>query len=193
MAERFDTGLAAPASTLVLTLVLALALALAGTPAALANERVGGRATPAADASVSPNSQDSASEEALEARMLAIAGELRCLVCQNQTIADSHADLAIDLRRQLRELIAEGRTDDDIRHYMTERYGDFVLYRPPFETRTAVLWLGPGVLLLAGIVSLGGLIARRARLDDDRFESPPSWDAAPQTCASLAGESGDSA
>ena len=81
-------------------------------------------------------------------RLLAIAEKLRCLVCQNQTIAESNADLAIDLRRQVREQIAEGRTDDEIISYMTDRYGDFVLYKPPFKASTVILWVGPIALLV---------------------------------------------
>src|SRR3954451_18071081 len=87
--------------------------------------------------------EPAAADPALEARMLAIAAELRCLVCQNQTIADSHADLAADLRRQVRELLQQGTSDAEIRDYMTARYGDFVLYRHPLKTTTAALWLGP--------------------------------------------------
>ena len=85
-----------------------------------------------------------------EARVKALAEELRCLVCQNQTIADSNAPLALDLRNQIRGQIAEGRSDDQIRGYMVDRYGDFVLYRPPFKATTALLWLGPPLLILAG-------------------------------------------
>ena len=87
-----------------------------------------------------------------EARMKALAEELRCLVCQNQTIADSNAPLAQDLRGQIRGQIAQGRSDDQIRAYMVERYGDFVLYRPPFKATTALLWLGPLVLIGVGAV-----------------------------------------
>ncbi len=75
--------------------------------------------------------------------MLRISAELRCLVCQNQTIADSHADLAVDLRRQVREMLQRGESDAQIIDYMTARYGDFVLYRPPLKTTTAALWFGP--------------------------------------------------
>ena len=88
-----------------------------------------------------------AADPALEARMVRIASELRCLVCQNQTIADSHADLAVDLRRQVRELLKQGRSDREIVDYMTARYGDFVLYRPPFKPTTVLLWLGPALML----------------------------------------------
>ncbi len=111
-----------------------------------------------------------AKDPAIEARMMALAAELRCLVCQNQTIADSHADLAQDLRQQIREQLAQGKSEREIRDYMTDRYGDFVLYRPPFKASTALLWLGP-VLLMVG--ALGGLVVvlrRRQRLGDDAFD-----------------------
>jgi cytochrome c-type biogenesis protein CcmH len=77
------------------------------------------------------------------ARAVKLADKLRCLVCQNQTIADSNAELANDLRGQIREQIAAGRTDDEILAYMVQRYGDFVLYQPPFKTTTVLLWTGP--------------------------------------------------
>jgi cytochrome c-type biogenesis protein CcmH len=111
----------------------------------------------------------------LEARMLKIATELRCLVCQNQTIADSHADLAIDLRQQVREMLQKGMTDQQIASYMTDRYGDFVLYRPPFKSTTALLWVGPGVLLVGGLVVLVWMLRRRSRMPADRFDAdePP--------------------
>ena len=86
----------------------------------------------------------------VEERLKTLAEELRCLVCQNQTIADSNAPLALDLRNQIRSQIAEGRSDTQIRAYMVERYGDFVLYRPPFRTTTAMLWIGPFALLALG-------------------------------------------
>ena len=106
----------------------------------------------------------------LEARMLRIASELRCLVCQNQTIADSHADLAQDLRRQVREMLARGDSDAQIIDYMTARYGDFVLYRPPLKATTAVLWFGPGLLLVGGLVTLVLVLRRRNRMSADRFD-----------------------
>jgi cytochrome c-type biogenesis protein CcmH len=79
---------------------------------------------------------------------------LRCLVCQNQTIADSNAELAVDLRRQIREQIAQGRNDAQIIDYMVQRYGDFVLYRPPLKATTLFLWFGPPVLLAGGFIFL---------------------------------------
>ncbi len=106
----------------------------------------------------------------VEARMMDIAAELRCLVCQNQTIADSHADLALDLRQQIREMLAKGMTEAEIRRYMTDRYGDFVLYNPPFKASTALLWLGPGLLLGVAIGTLVLVLRRRQRMADDAFD-----------------------
>ena len=111
-----------------------------------------------------------AADPALEARMLSITAELRCLVCQNQTIADSHADLAIDLRQQVREMLQKGQTDQQILDYMTARYGDFVLYRPPFKNTTVLLWVGPGVMLVAGLVMLVLILRRRNRMPADQFD-----------------------
>jgi len=101
-------------------------------------------------------------DPATEERLKALAEELRCLVCQNQTIADSHAPLALDLRNQIRTQIAEGRSDEQIRGYMVERYGDFVLYRPPLKATTVLLWVGPFALLGFGIAAFY-VIARRRR------------------------------
>lgn len=86
-----------------------------------------------------------------DARYTALIAELRCLVCQNQSIAESNAPLAEDLRLQVRTQIAAGRSDAEIADFLTERYGDFVLYRPPLKPRTWLLWLGPFVLLLAAL------------------------------------------
>jgi cytochrome c-type biogenesis protein CcmH len=97
----------------------------------------------------------------IESRLKVISEELRCLVCQNQTIADSHAPLAVDLRQQIRGMIGAGRTDQEIRDYMVQRYGDFVLYRPPFNAATALLWAGPGLLIVAGFAALAIMIRRR--------------------------------
>ena len=114
-----------------------------------------------------------AADPVLEARVLAIAAELRCLVCQNQTIADSHADLAVDLRRQVREMLQQGKSQRDILDFMTARYGDFVLYRPPLKSSTALLWLGPFALLLGGLATLWWVLHRRARLGADQFDADP--------------------
>jgi cytochrome c-type biogenesis protein CcmH/NrfF len=102
-----------------------------------------------------------AQDPATEKRVNALAQELRCLVCQNQTIADSNAPLAIDLRNQIREQAAAGKTDRDIIDFMVARYGDFVLYRPPFKATTLLLWLGPFIFLIGGLFFLIRLLRRR--------------------------------
>jgi len=112
----------------------------------------------------------------LEARMMRISSELRCLVCQNQTIADSHAGLAVDLRQQVREMLQKGQSEQEIIAYMTARYGDFVLYRPPFKATTALLWIGPGVMVVAGLTILVIVLRRRSRMPQDQFD-PESPDA----------------
>lgn len=109
----------------------------------------------------------------LEARVLKLAAEFRCLVCQNQTIADSNADLAVDLRNQVRTMLVRGETPQQITDYMTARYGDFVLYRPPVRSTTALLWYGPAALLVIGVLVLLVIIRRRNRLPADRFEPDP--------------------
>ncbi len=109
-------------------------------------------------------------EDALEARIVAIAAELRCLVCQNQTIADSNAELAKDLRRQIREMLVAGKTDREILDFMTQRYGDFVLYRPPLNPATALLWAGPALLAVGGAAALLWSLRRRSRLAADAFD-----------------------
>ncbi len=109
-------------------------------------------------------------EDALEARIVAISAELRCLVCQNQTIADSSADLAKDLRRQIREMLLAGKTEREILAFMTQRYGDFVLYRPPLNPATALLWAGPALLVAGGAAALLWSLRRRSRLAADAFD-----------------------
>lgn len=96
-------------------------------------------------------------------RMRALSEELRCLVCQNQSIAESQAPLAQDLREELERLIREGKTDTEIRNWMVARYGDFVLYRPPLRPRTWALWFGPPVLVLLGLLLIWALIRRQRR------------------------------
>jgi len=99
----------------------------------------------------------------LEKRTAALADELRCLVCQNQTLADSNAPLAIDLRNQIREQLAKGASEGEVREFMVARYGDFVLYKPPLKLSTVALWAGPFVFLALGLfVLLRRLAARRA-------------------------------
>ena len=92
-----------------------------------------------------------AADPELEKRFMAISEELRCLVCQNQTIADSNADLAVDLKNQVREMLLQGKSNKEVTDYMVERYGDFVMYRPPVKNTTWLLWFGPFLLLIGGI------------------------------------------
>jgi cytochrome c-type biogenesis protein CcmH len=103
----------------------------------------------------------SAPDPALEKRVMAISEELRCLVCQNQSLADSHADLAIDLKNQVREKLKQGMSERQIVDYMVDRYGDFVLYRPPLKATTFLLWFGPFALLVAGLAALFVRLSRR--------------------------------
>lgn len=109
----------------------------------------------------------------LEARVAALGAELRCLVCQNQTLADSQSALAEDLRAQIRSQLAAGATEDQVRQYMTARYGDFVLYRPPFKATTALLWAGPGLLLATGLGVLVTVLRRRQRMAAELFDPSP--------------------
>jgi cytochrome c-type biogenesis protein CcmH len=125
------------------TLLLAALLALA--PLAHAGE-----AAPAVD------------DPVLEKRVLKLSEELRCLVCQNQTIADSHAELAVDLKNQIREKLKAGMSETEVKQYMVQRYGDFVLYRPPVKTTTWFLWFGPFALLLIGVAALFVKLRKRA-------------------------------
>ena len=125
-------------------------------------------------ASAQAPAPEASADPAVEKRMRELGEELRCLVCQNQTIADSSAPLAVDLRNQLRTQIAQGRSDSQIRDYMVERYGDFVLYRPPMRARTALLWAGPFLLIAIGAGIFFFMIRRRpaaapgAPLSDER-------------------------
>ena len=102
-----------------------------------------------------------ADDPVTEQRLITISEEMRCLVCQNESLAGSRSDLANDLRREIRILINEGKTDEQIRNFMVERYGDFVLYRPPVKPITWLLWIGPFVILLAGIIGLMVYLRRR--------------------------------
>jgi len=108
----------------------------------------------------------------LQHRYESINRELRCLVCQNQTIADSNATLAQDLRREVREMIAAGKTDAEIREFMIERYGDFVLYRPRMTAQNFLLWAAPALLLLIAAVVVVRIVRRRAQEADIEPEGP---------------------
>jgi cytochrome c-type biogenesis protein CcmH len=104
-----------------------------------------------------------ADDPVVEQRLIVIAEEMRCLVCQNESLAASRADLAIDLRKELREQIRQGRSDAEIRDFMVSRYGDFVLYRPRVKPVTWLLWAGPFVLMIAGVAVLMTYLRRRNR------------------------------
>lgn len=108
-----------------------------------------------------------AADPRLEEQVQRVAAELRCLVCQNQTIADSHAELAQDLRAQVRTMLASGKSEAEVREFMVARYGDFILYRPPFKATTLLLWVGPFGLLLGGIWGLRRIAVNRRRVVGD--------------------------
>ena len=108
--------------------------------------------------------QPSAADPVLEERVMKLSRELRCLVCQNETLADSRADLAEDLRNQIREQMKAGKSDKEIITFLTDRYGKFVLYRPPVDPTTYLLWFGPFVLLLAGLLLLFRYVKQRSGL-----------------------------
>lgn len=103
----------------------------------------------------------------LEQRYKSLTQELRCLVCQNQNIADSHAELAQDLRGKVYEMLDQGSTDEQIVQYMTDRYGDFVLYRPPMKLKTALLWLSPVLALLVGFFIFWRLVKSKSKTPND--------------------------
>ena len=112
-----------------------------------------------------------AQDPALEKKVITLSNELRCLVCQNQTIADSNAELAVDLRNQVRKQLSEGKSDREILDYMVQRYGEFVLYRPPLSYKTILLWAGPFLLLLIAMFILVQQIRlRHKRLASEEFD-----------------------
>lgn len=122
-----------------------------------------------AGAAYAIDSQPAFPDPTLQARYVKLIHELRCLVCQNETIADSNADLAAELRRTVHQMIAKGQTDQQILSFLKARYGDFVLYRPPLEPKTWLLWGAPGILLVIGAVVFVRIVRRRALqpMDED--------------------------
>ena len=108
-----------------------------------------------------------ANASTLDERVNQLASELRCLVCQNQTVADSHAPLAVQLKQEVRRQLAAGASADEVRDFMVQRYGDFVLYRPPVKAGTLALWVGPAVILLSGLVGLALVLRKRRLLADE--------------------------
>ncbi len=120
-----------------------------------------------------------ADDATLDKRVMDLSAELRCLVCQNQTLADSNADLAVDLRRQIRDQLGSGKSERDVLDFMVQRYGDFVLYRPPLKASTVLLWAGPFLLLLLGVV----LLVRKVR--STNRQDPPLSEAQRTRAAAL--------
>lgn len=121
---------------------------------------------------VAKEAQPSAPDPVLEARVMKLSKELRCLVCQNETLADSQADLAQDLRSKIREQMRAGKSDKEIISYLTDRYGKFILYNPPVDPTTYFLWFGPFLLLLGGLFVLFRYLKKRRQLISDQPLSP---------------------
>jgi len=130
-------------------LLLALALMLSGAPAFA---QVATDATPLRF-----------SDTTEEKRFHTLVSELRCVMCQNQSLADSNAQIAVDLRREVLELMRQGKSDGEIKDFLVARYGEFVLYRPQVESKTWLLWFGPALVLLAGGIVVAGAVRRRSR------------------------------
>jgi len=128
--------------------------------------------------------KDLAADPVLEKRMIGLAENLRCLVCQNESLASSHAELAEDLRREVREQMAQGKNDQEIIDYLVARYGDFVLYKPPVKSYTVLLWFGPFALLLIGAGVLVYQLRKRRRTVQESELTPE----AQQRAASLLNE-----
>ncbi len=162
-----------------------------GLGALLALHAVSATATSAAvpaaasGATASREATPAATDPALEARVLRIAEELRCLVCQNETIAGSQAALAVDLRTQIREQLRAGRSELQVRDFMVARYGDFILYRPPWQASTVLLWLGPFALLAVAVVVLRLRVQSRMRVR--AADASTAGDAAQGTTTAAAG------
>jgi len=154
--------------------IAALALLLSGALGALACL---GEPAPAAEAAAGAEAVDvngQLEDHGLQSRFERITLELRCLVCQNESIADSNADLAVDLRRQVREMLVAGKSDDAIFAFMTDRYGEFVRFRPPLEPKTLLIWGAPFIMLLLGGAIIFRVVRNRSRmpLDDEAASGP---------------------
>jgi len=139
-------------TTLIRTVLVAAGLFVAGNALAIDTER-------------------DFADPVLQARYEGITKELRCLVCQNETIADSNATLAVDLRREVHQMIADGKSDDDIKEFMLARYGDFVLYKPRLSGKNFLLWAAPALFLLVGVFAALRFIKRRAEEADIATET----------------------
>ena len=145
-----------------------LPASLAAPAAAVANAPVVGATTPsvAGSGALGPEAAPMTDEPVLEARLLKLSEELRCLVCQNESLASSRAELADDLRREVRSLLSEGKSDQQVKNFLVERYGDFVLYRPEIKPMTWLLWFGPFVLLFGAVAGLWWYLRQRRQLAD---------------------------
>jgi cytochrome c-type biogenesis protein CcmH len=147
----------------VLALLLSLAALLASMPAwAQANQQ----------ADAAPLQFRDAAEET---RFHALATELRCVMCQNQSLADSNALIALELRREVLDLMRAGKSDGQVKDFLVQRYGEFVLYKPRVEGRTWLLWLGPALVLLAGAVLVVVLVRRKSAQPLPRNDEPQEW------------------
>jgi len=147
----------------VLALLLSLAALLASMPAwAQANQQ----------ADAAPLQFRDAAEET---RFHALATELRCVMCQNQSLADSNALIALELRREVLDLMRAGKSDGQVKEHLVQRYGEFVLYKPRVEGRTWLLWLGPALVLLAGAVLVVVLVRRKSAQPLPRNDEPQEW------------------
>ena len=122
--------------------------------------------TVAGSGALGPEAAPMTDEPVLEARLLKLSEELRCLVCQNESLASSRAELADDLRREVRSLLSEGKSDQQVKNFLVERYGDFVLYRPEIKPMTWLLWFGPFVLLFGAVAGLWWYLRQRRQLAD---------------------------
>lgn len=112
-----------------------------------------------------------AEDPVIEKRLMVLSEDLRCLVCQNESLAGSHADLANDLRQEIREMMKAGKSDKEVVDFLVQRYGDFVLYKPPVKSTTMLLWIGPFVLLAGGVAGLVFYLKRRRRRLDEHVLS----------------------
>lgn len=115
----------------------------------------------------------------LEARYRALTHELRCMQCQNQSLADSPVSLAADLRREVRDMLLAGKSDEEIRQFMVDRYGEFILFRPRFSARNAWLWLAPALMLVAGVLVAVRIVRERSRLADEDDDAEPVEESGP--------------
>jgi cytochrome c-type biogenesis protein CcmH len=157
MSGMGQTRTAAHLRTLLRALLLVAAISAASVAIA---QGPAPDATPAAPGVARPNAED----PALEKRLIAVTKELRCLVCQNESIADSHAGLAIDMRNEIREQLKSGMTDRQVLDFMVARYGNFVRFRPPLDWTTIALWFGPALLLVIGLGMLVMQLRQRRTL-----------------------------